>query len=141
MKRVTTLLVIFITLIYTKINGVNDIVDEAKVDTKSLSFNFGDEKSISSPTRTSYVNGDITVYKDKLKLSEAKESFVIAIKDAFDLPNSLIIQRGDNNISVIKSKVARNIEFVVKKSDLKANDKIIVITKNEDRVIEIYITK
>jgi len=146
MKSVLSVLMLVLTIAYSKVMGIQPPVDEAKVDktiveNQYISFNFGDEGGSSDPTKTTDINGEITVYQDKLKLSSAKKSFIIKIKEAFDVPNTLTIHRGDNNISSKDSDGSRVAKFIVLKSDLKINDKIIVRTNSGDKVVEIEVIK
>ena len=125
--------------------GLFSITSQAKqespknITTISL---FGSESESSDPTRTAYVDGNITVYDKPLKLSEIKSTLKLKIKDAFDLPNKLTILSKDKKIiTTIVSKISRNIEFTINSHKLKVGDLIIIKTKDETLIVNMKVIK
>jgi hypothetical protein len=127
---------LFSALFATPFN--DDIVDEAK----TISIVGSGETSSSNPTRTViFSNGKVNVYQDKLILSSIQKEFIISITDAFHLPNTLIIKRGDKVIHQSTSKVAKDIAFNIAKTKLQIGDKVVVKTSEDVVIVDMNVTK
>lgn len=84
------------------------------------------------PTKTVIINGKITVYKEPLVLSTIPNEFLLELKNTYHLPNTLMIKRDGKDIITMVSKKAKNIEFKIKKSDLKNGDRVVVTLTDEE---------
>lgn len=126
MKTFITLLMLFVTGLFTTIS--TQVKQEIPKGITTVSL-FGSESESSDPTRTTVIDGKITIYREKLKLSETKSILEVKIKDAFDLPNILTVLRGKEEMfKPLVSKVSRNIHFELETSELKVGDRVIVKT-------------
>jgi len=115
----------------------DDVVDEAK--TVAI---HGSESSSSNPARNViFSNGKVNIYKDKVSLASIKKELIITITDAFHLPNTLIIKRGDKVVQTIKSKVAKDIGFAIDKGKLKVGDKIVITTSESVKIVDMRVTQ
>ncbi|MEA2029379.1 MAG: hypothetical protein U9N49_10445 [Campylobacterota bacterium] len=115
----------------------DDVVDEAK----TISI-IGSEQSSSRPTRdVIFNNGKVNVYKDKLSLKSVKREFIITITDAFHLPNTLVIKRGDTIVHKLQSRVAKDIGFAIEKSKLNVGDKVIISTSENVKIVDMDVIK
>lgn len=141
MKAYITFVLLFITGLFSINNGIkNETVDEAR--TMSILASGSEYEDNTAPTKTIKDEDDnITIYKDELKLSSAKDRFIVDLKNAFDVPNILSIKRADDKILEIVSKKSRFIEFMIKKSDIKVGDKIIINTKGGDKIVELEVVE
>jgi len=116
----------------------DDIVDEAK----TISIIGSGESSSSNPTRdVIFNNGEVNVYKNKLSLSSVKKEFIITITDAFHLPNTLVVKRGDKIMHKLQSKVAKDIGFALPKAKLQVGDKIIITTSEDVVMVDMRVVK
>ncbi len=87
------------------------------------------------PTKTVIINGKITVYKEPLLLSTMPDEFLLELTNSYHLPNTLRVKRDDKDIITIVSKKAKNISFIIQKSDLKKGDRVVVTLNDEENAI------
>lgn len=138
MKRFITFLILFITGLF----AVNTQAKQEEPKGITMISLFGSESESSDPTRTTSIDGNITVYSEKLKLSELKATLELKIKDAFDLPNTLrVLREKEEMFKPLISKVSRNIHFEVKISELKIGDRIIVTTNDGRMTVDMEVVK
>jgi len=138
LKKYFSILLLFIIGLFTITSQAEQNLPKGIT---TISFNDSESES-NDPTRTTYVDGNITVYDKPLKLSEINATLKLKIKDAFDLPNNLTILHKDKEvITPMISKIKRNITFIIDANKLQIGDNIIVKTKNGTLIIDMKVTK
>ena len=106
------------------------IVNEYNTTILTIAY-LDEDEDLTTPTRS--------LKRRFMYLCTVNKNIYIKIQDVFDLPNTLIIQRGDSTVSSMRSNISRNIEFKIKRSSLRVGDKIILITSSNYKIVEIDI--